>query len=82
MQLADIKEPSNITYPSVLRHFLKRNVEQRRAGSIFHAFVKPIETKTFTGFVFDAMQDPHTLDDFTADGKIVIKPFKHIIDTY
>ena len=67
MRLAGIQEPPNITYPSVLRPFLKRNVEQRIAGSVFHAFVKPIETKLFTGFVFDAMQDPQTLDEFTAE---------------
>jgi hypothetical protein len=48
MRLAGIQEPLNITYPSVLRHFLKRKVKQRIAGSVFHAFVKPIETKIIT----------------------------------
>jgi len=67
MRLSGIAEPTNISYPSVLRGFLKRKLEERQAGSIFQAFVKPINTKTFTGFVFDAMMDPDSLDQFTAE---------------
>lgn len=63
MALAGIQEPSNFSYPEVLRDYLRRRVEQRRAGSILgHWFIKPVTTKTFTGFVFDTMANPESLD--------------------
>jgi len=67
MRLSGINEPANISYPSVLRGYLKRNVEIRDAGSIFRGFVKPINTKTFTGFVFDCLEPLESLDEFTTE---------------
>lgn len=67
MRLSGITEPANITYPSVLRGYLKRNVETCLAGSVFRGFVKPISTKKFTGFVLDALADVDTLDEFTLE---------------
>ncbi len=59
MGLAGIAEPGNLSYPSALRHYLHREVEQREAGSVLGRwFVKPVTTKAFTGFVFDTLDDP------------------------
>ena len=63
MRVAGIREPDNLSYPRVLRHELRREVKLMRAGSVIGQwFVKPERTKMFTGFVFDTMQDPATLD--------------------
>lgn len=63
MQLAGISEPGNLSYPEVLQPYLHRRVGQRRAGSVLgHWFIKPVTTKAFTGFVFDTMANPDTLD--------------------
>ena len=63
MRLAGINEPANLSYPEVLSHELRRQVELIPAGRVIGTwFVKPERTKAFTGFVFDTMQDPDTLD--------------------
>lgn len=54
MEFAGISEPENLTYPRVLAQYryLKRNVRQCQAGSVSDGlFVKPVETKAFTGYV-------------------------------
>lgn len=62
LALAGIAEPDNLSYPEPLRRFLKRDVCTLRAGSVLGThFVKPVQTKAFTGFVFDTMTDPDTL---------------------
>lgn len=62
MELAGIIEPPNISYPDVLRPWLRRKVEQRAAGSVLgHHFIKPTATKRFTGFVFDMLSNPEHL---------------------
>ena len=54
MSLAGIAEPPNFSYPETLRRYLHRTLNQRPAGAILgHWFIKPIMTKTFTGFAFD-----------------------------
>lgn len=62
MAIAGITEPDNLSYPKPLRHLLKRDLFQLAAGQVVGTwFVKPMRTKTFTGFVFDTMADPITL---------------------
>jgi len=62
MSLAGIVEPDNISYPDCLAQWLHRAVEQRRAGSVLGRwFIKPTETKAFTGFVVDTLGDPDHL---------------------
>ena len=65
MLLAGIDEPPNFTYPHCLRDYLRREITQRRAGSIVGEwFIKPAQvTKQFTGFVFHTMTDPETLEE-------------------
>ena len=54
MLLMGLQEPPNLSYPPSLRHLLHRDVRLCRASEVREsAFVKPVKTKTFTGFVFD-----------------------------
>lgn len=65
MMLAGIKEPENLSYPEVLRPFLRRYVRLRPAGGVNgHWFIKPTATKAFTGFVFDTMASPDSLSEY------------------
>lgn len=65
MAIAEIAEPENLSYPDVLRPYLRREVRQRRAGSVLgHWFIKPTTTKTFTGFVFDTLGNPEHLSGY------------------
>lgn len=58
LRVAGVTEPENFTYPDELKHLLRREVKQRRVGSVLGDwFVKPTRTKAFTGFVFDTMFD-------------------------
>jgi hypothetical protein len=62
MALAGVAEPENLTYPDCLRAWLRREVSQRRAGSVLgHWFIKPVTTKIFTGFVCDTLGNPDHL---------------------
>lgn len=62
MVLAGIAEPENLSYPPALRPYLHRRVEQREVGSVLGKwFVKPVLTKSFTGFVFDTLDNPDHL---------------------
>lgn len=65
MALAGITEPENISYPEPLRPYLRREVQQRRAGGVLgHWFIKPTTTKAFTGFVFDTCGNPDHLSGY------------------
>ena len=51
--LAGCSIPENFSYPTCLFPFLKRNVVQCKISDLtLPCFVKPITTKTFTGFVY------------------------------
>ena len=64
MRVAGLIEPENMSYPAALDRFLHREINRRAAGQVIgNWFVKPVTTKAFTGFVFDTMQDPITLDE-------------------
>lgn len=64
MHLAGIAEPANLSYPAALRPFLRRGLHLRPAGCVLGEwFIKPTTTKTFTGFVFDARENPEQLSD-------------------
>jgi hypothetical protein len=53
MQIAHVAEPENISYPSALVKHLHRRVDQCLASEIVVGdFVKSVNTKTFTGFVY------------------------------
>lgn len=65
MTLAGITEPENLSYPEALRAYLHREIRQRTAGSVLgHWFIKPTTTKTFTGFVFDTLDNPEHLSGY------------------
>ena len=50
---AGVPEPENMSYPRVLRPFLRRNVRLTTATKVLEpSFVKPVATKVFTGFVY------------------------------
>lgn len=64
MALAGITEPPNISYPPYCHRYLHRELKQQKVGQVLGRwFVKPLTTKTFTGFVFDTMEDPADLSD-------------------
>jgi hypothetical protein len=64
MRVAGITEPDNFSYPGPLIPLLRREVESRRAGSVLgHWFIKPKQTKAFTGFVYDTMRSPEAYDE-------------------
>lgn len=64
MRLAGVKPPENMSYPDGCQPYLHRDIKQRPAGEVIGRwFVKPLQTKAFTGFVFDTMDDPSTLSD-------------------
>ncbi len=64
MVLAGIEEPENLSYPPQLRPYLHRLLERRVAGTVMGRwFVKPVATKTFTGFVLDTLGDPADLGE-------------------
>lgn len=69
MQACALREPPNLTYPDALKDFLRRDVCLQRAGRILQTrFVKPVQTKRFTGFVFDPMASPeHQQDAFVRE---------------
>jgi hypothetical protein len=71
MRLCDIPEPPNISYPDALREFLGREVWQsiKRDLLTFQqpVFVKPQETKLFTGFVCHPQTAPAFLDEYDAE---------------
>ena len=66
MKLAGIKEPPNITYPETLKRFLKRSIRLTNLNNLKDLkgkFIKPVETKLFTGFVYDGsnLNQPESL---------------------
>ena len=64
MRIAGVEEPSVNPYPESLRPWFKRRIQQRKAGEILDvAFVKPVTTKLFNGFVFDPLGKPELLDE-------------------
>lgn len=63
MGLAGVVEPPNLSYPESLMPFLGRGVAKVRVKTIAGRwFVKPLETKAFTGFVIDLDAGPGALD--------------------
>lgn len=63
MRVTSIPEPENISYPIEISHLLHRSVKMQQVGSILgRHFVKPVETKIFTGFIYDCMQNPRELE--------------------
>ena len=57
LAVAGVPEPAPMSYPPELESLLRRHVHQRDAGSVIGTwFVKPTETKLFTGFVFDTLR--------------------------
>ena len=58
MEISSITEPPNITYPEEISSYLKRGVIQTTIDKIILGyFIKPIETKTFTGFIYGEVDD-------------------------
>lgn len=55
LRVAGIPEPANISYPPALHAYLERDVRLTTAGEVTGpCFVKPAQTKLFTGFVLQA----------------------------
>lgn len=68
MRLGGFTEPEWDTYPEALQPFLHREIRKIKAGSVLgHWFVKPVRTKSFTGFVYDPLQDTATLNPHDAE---------------
>lgn len=64
MRLCGIDEPVNMSYPPVLTDYLCREVHRVSAGQVLGTwFVKPCATKSFTGFVFNTLSDPDSLNE-------------------
>lgn len=54
MTIAGIEEPDNLSYPPSMRPLLGRDLGMLMSGEIVHrCFVKPVQTKQFTGFIYD-----------------------------
>lgn len=52
MELSDIKEPENISYPDGFKEYYKRNIAKILSKDTpWDVFVKPVRTKDFNGFV-------------------------------
>lgn len=67
-RILEMDEPPNMSYPDACRPYLLRNVRMMRAGDILgEHFIKPVQTKAFTGFVFNTMNDPEKMDSFTRE---------------
>lgn len=68
MRVGGIEEPAFVTYPNSLKPWLRRLVNQRKAGEILGRwFVKPVQTKLFSGLVFDTLEDPALLSPESQD---------------
>lgn len=67
MRVAGMTEPGSMSYPESLHGHLEREVRQIKASNIFELqgshFLKPVRTKLFTGFVFDAQRSREEYDD-------------------
>lgn len=64
MRLAGIAEPASLSYHEALRPHLGREIRPVAAGSLrTRCFVKPVQTKAFTGFVFDPDLRSEDYDD-------------------
>ncbi|TXI25572.1 MAG: DUF4343 domain-containing protein [Roseateles sp.] len=58
MEVAGIREPEPMSYPPALRPFLGRWLQSMPVGRVQGTwFVKPTQTKLFTGFVWHASRD-------------------------
>lgn len=70
MSELNINEPDNISYPESLRSWRKRDIRVARVGDVIgEYFVKPVETKLFTGFVFNTMLEESDYGDSVDDYK-------------
>jgi hypothetical protein len=70
MALAEVPEPPNLSYATEALSFLHRDVSlisAERARRLGPIFVKPVETKLFTGFVFDGREPRASLSSHTLD---------------
>lgn len=51
MELSNIPEPDNISYPPQFDRFFNRNITKMQIKDVpWNVFVKPVKTKLFTGF--------------------------------
>lgn len=68
MRLAGIVEPANMSYPRCLQHHLLRRLALTSKAHVVGAmFVKPVQTKLFTGFVLaDPLADPEHVAAYQA----------------
>ena len=65
MALAQIKEPENLSYHPRAQPFLQREIALVPAGLVRKLgprFIKPLETKLFTGFVYNHSECPSALE--------------------
>ena len=64
MSLAAVIEPASMSYPEQARTYLKRKVWQEDVERLIGpVFVKPVATKSFNGFIFDARTDISDLSE-------------------
>jgi hypothetical protein len=76
-EVAGVPEPANMSYPFELLPFLQRKVLQGTAHQVLTSpcaiFVKPLETKVFTGFVFDPSVPADAMDAHEAQQLQVLR---------
>lgn len=73
--LLKIKQPINISYPTELQKYLKRNIRISSIHYFFESvlknkkelFIKPVNTKQFTGFVYNPLKKISECDYFTQE---------------
>ncbi|MDL5034414.1 ATP-grasp domain-containing protein [Pelomonas sp. APW6] len=70
MEVAGIREPESMSYPPALRPFLGRWLQSMPVGQVQGTwFVKPIQTKLFTGFMWHASRGQTAHEDLQLYGE-------------
>lgn len=74
MNLLNIVEPPNLSYPDKLTNFLGRTIKQQQIKDITGRwFVKPTTTKLFNGFIYDSSQNSSILDEHDLEQYTIFK---------
>ena len=73
MEIAGLQEPANISYPIGCEQFLRRKIQCVQLGEVHDkCFIKPCETKLFTGFVYN-LSNLENLNDHDLEQYQVLK---------
>jgi hypothetical protein len=83
MRLASVKKPENLSYPKSLEKYLHRKVQKQKIKNVpWRCFMKSIETKGFTGSIFELVSDPTEITEYyqfkSDDGIIFLEADKNV----